>query len=256
MATIAQEPVRAASKDGFYFRLAAAMAITVVLGFGNQFLMGRSTFAARPLVHLHAVVFMGWVAIFVTQSWLASQQRPDLHRRLGMLAMVWVAIMIGVSLSIVVDVTRRGTVPFFFQPQHFLVINPLTTLCFAALVAVAVRLRRHPDWHQRLQICAMTAIMGPAFGRLLPMPLLVPHAFETAVAAALIFPAVGAVRDWRSAGRVHPAWWWGMAGAMASMPLGWLIAHSPLGGALYGWVTAGYPGASIPGLAFPPPPPM
>ena len=70
MASIAQEPRAAADKDSFYFRSAVAMAIVIVAGFSMQFAMGRSTFAARPLVHVHGLIFMGWVAIFVTQSWL------------------------------------------------------------------------------------------------------------------------------------------------------------------------------------------
>lgn len=256
MATIAQEPLVAAGKDSFYFRIAVAMAVVVVAGFTMQWAMGRSTFAARPLVHVHGVIFMGWVTIFVTQSWLGSHGPAALHRRLGQIAALWVLLMILFGFWITIDVVQRGTAPFFFLPQHFLVANPANILCFGIIVAAALRLRRRSDWHMRLQICAMAAILGPAFGRLLPMPLLTPHAWDIAGAFGLLFPLAGALRDWRQDGRVHPAWWWGMLGIVAAIPVAQLIAFSPLGDFLYAWVTAGHPGAAIPGLAFAPPPPM
>ncbi|WP_242446004.1 hypothetical protein [Sphingopyxis lindanitolerans] len=256
MATIAQEPLVAAEKDRFYFCTAVAMAFVVVAGFTTQLVMGRSTFAVRPLVHVHAFVFMGWVALFVTQSWLASRGSAAQHRQLGRIAAAWVPLMILMGFWLTIDVVQRGTAPFFFQPQHFLVANPIGVLCFGGVVAAAFRLRRRSDWRMRLQICAMAAIMGPAFGRLLPMPLLIPYAFQTAVLFGLLFPLTGALRDWQRDGHVHPAWWWGMLGVVAVIPIAQLVAFSSFGDALYASVTAGHPGAAIPGLAFASPPPM
>lgn len=256
MATIAQEPPRAAPENNFYFRMAAAMAIIVVAAFTTHVVMGRSTFAARPLVHVHGVIFMGWVAIFVTQSWFASRGPAALHRKLGQFAAWWTLLMVAFGFWITIDVIQRGTTPFFFQPQHFLIANPANILCFAVLVTAALRLRRQRDWHMRLQLCAMAALLGPAFGRLLPIPLMIPYAWQAALLCGLIFPVIGAWRDWRRDGRVHPAWWWGMAAIVAPIPLAQLVAFSPIGDAIYAAVTAGHPGAAVPGLAFAPPPPM
>lgn len=257
MASIAQDlSSHQQSADRFFFRLAASMAIIIVAGFSMQWLMGRSSFAARPLVHLHAVVFMGWVALFTTQSWLGSRGSMALHRRLGWIAVAWVALMVIMALAITVDVTRRGTAPFFFRPQLFLIANPMTAFGFAALFALAIRYRRQSDWHRRLHMCAMALIIGPAFGRLLPMPLLIPWAFEICVAMGLYVPLVGMWRDRRVLGHVHPAWWRGLIAFALVFALFELIAWSPLGDALYGWVTAGTPGAAVDPLGFPPPPPM
>lgn len=236
--------------DRFFFRLAAAMAITVVLGFSFHLAMGRSSFAARPLVHFHGLIFMGWMALFTAQSWLATHGQAALHRRLGTLATAWTALMIVAAFAITVDVTQRGSAPFFFQPQLFLILNPLTALAFLALFIAALRLRKQSDWHRRLHISATAAILGPAFGRLLPMPLIMPFAFESAVVAGCIFPAIGAWRDWRSSGRVHPAWWWGIGVSLAFLLVGEVVARSPVGDALYSWVTAGHPGANVGGFDF------
>ena len=239
------------SADGFFLTLAIAMAITVILGFSAQFLMGRSTFAARPLVHVHGVAFMVWVAIFVAQAWFATRGPIAQHWRLGRFAAGWVVVLVVMGCWITVDVVQRGTAPFFFQPQFFLVGNPLSVFVFAGLTAAAIALRQREGWHMRLQICALAAIMGPAFGRLLPMPLLIPYAFECSVIAGLIFPLVGMARDWRKVGRVHRAWVWGVVPVLVFMPVASLIAQSSAGDALYRAVTAGHPGAAVPGLAYP-----
>ena len=108
----------------------------------------------------------------------------------------------------------------------------------------------------RLHICAMTAIIGPGFGRLLPMPLLIPYAFELAGIVGLVFPVAGMIRDYRKSGRVHPAWYWGIAAILSVIPVSHIIANSALGDQIYSTVTSGHPGANVPGLEFPPPPPM
>ena len=255
MATaIAQDA--ATTDDGrFFWRMALAMAIAVVAGFSLNFALGRSTFASPLIVHLHAVTFMGWVALFVTQARLGAFGPIEVHRRLGRFAALWVVVLIALGIVITVDRIQRGATPFFFRPQEFLLANSLGILVFAGLVWTAVRMRRRTDWHRRLQIGAMSAIMGPAFGRLLPIPLLMPYAFETAVVAGLVFPAIGMVRDRRALGRVHPAWWVAVLATLATLPLANLLASSSVGDAIYAAVTEGTPGAAVAGMAFGSPPP-
>jgi hypothetical protein len=255
MATLAPAQQHTDTADSFFRTLAIAMALTIVGGFSLHFAMGRSTFAARSLVHVHALAFMGWVGIFVMQASLATRGPISLHRRLGWIGAGWIGLLILVGIWISVDVTQRGIAPFFFRPQYFLIANPMGMFCFAILAWSAIRLRKQTDWHMRLHICAMAAIIGPAFGRLLPMPLLIPHAFDIAVLAGLIFPIVGIIRDRRRDGRVHPAWWAGTLAILVTLPLAHLIAYSPVGDAIYAAVTAGHPGANVPGLEFAPPPP-
>ena len=240
--------------ERFAFKMAVAMALTVVLGFSTQLAMGRSTFASPLRVHLHAVVFMGWVAIFLTQSYLATRGPVALHRKLGWLATGWVGLMVVLGFVVTVMMARNGTVPFFFMPQQFLIADPLTVLMFAGVTALAVANRKRTDWHARLHICGMALITAPAFGRLLPMPLLSPYAFEAAGVATLVFPLAGMIRDQRKLGRVHPAWLVGAGAIVGTILLFDLIAYSPLGGSIYHAATAGSPGASVPGLAFPAPP--
>jgi hypothetical protein len=232
------------------------MALIFVAGFLNQFLMGRSTFAAPLVVHIHALVFFGWVAINTVQAWAAASGRLDLHRPLGWLAAAWVLMMLAAGVAIMLERVGTGRTPFFFQPQVFVVENLAGLLCFALLTGAAIRLRHDTGWHRRLHMCAFASLMGPAFGRILPMPLMIPWALELAMLPGLAFPAWLAWRERREEGAVHPAWVIGILALPLTTLVAWLIAQSPVGDALYAAVVAGGPAETVPGLAFPPPPPM
>lgn len=255
MATLAGSiPQGRSGDDRFFLMTAVAMTMVIVAGFSFQLAMGRSTFASPLLVHLHATVFMGWVAIYLMQNMLVSRGAISVHRQLGRLALFWVVAMVILGTMVTIAMVRRGAVPFFFTPVQFLVFDPLAVLTFAGLIFAGVANRRRTDWHRRLNYCAMSMLLGPAFGRLLPMPLLAPWAFEATLMCVLIFPAIGIIADRRRTGTVHRAWLWGVATIISSAALTNAVAYGPVGIPLYNAVTAGSPGADVAPLEFPPPP--
>ncbi len=258
MATHAHTAPDAGNNDGnddrFFLNTAIGMALVIVAGFSTQLAMGRSTFASPLHVHLHAVVFMGWVVIYVTQTALVARGSLALHRRLGWIATGWMIVMVVLGFVVTLSMVQRGVVPFFFTPLQFLVFDPVTVLTFAALTTAAVVNRRRTDWHRRLHYCGMALLLGPAFGRLLPMPLLVPFAYEATLVAVLIFPVIGVAADLRRTRAIHPAWQWGIGTIIASAALVEAITFGPLGLPIYRAATAGTPGAFVAPLEFPPPP--
>lgn len=254
MATLA-EP-RTGTPDDKRFFLASALAMTAVMvaGFGLNIVMGRSTFDRPPVVHAHAFVFFGWVFLYLAQNFLIASHRVALHRTLGWIGAFWVVPMLILGCLVTIARVQAGTVIFFFTPLQFLVFDPGTLLAFAGLTYAAIALRRHSDWHRRLHFCAMTLLLGPGLGRLLPMPLLQPYAFEVTYAVQLLFPIAGMIADGRRTGGIHLAWYWGTGVIALTFIAIELVTFSNLGLALYGWVTAGHLGASVPPLAFPSPP--
>jgi len=244
-----------ATGDRIFIRnLVTAMAIILVSGFVVQLALGRSSFNAPLVVHAHAVVFMGWVGIVLTQVWLAGSGNIGLHKQVGKLAAVWALGLIVFGTWITVANVQTGRTPFFFQPQHFLVANPISLYASVGLLVAAYLMRKQTDWHSRLQVGAFVMLMGPGFGRLLPMPFLPPYAFEIAGGVALIYPAIGILYDWRVHGRPHPAWFWGIGVLLAVIVVSRLIGFSPIGEGIYDAVVAGTPLAGTSGLDFPPPP--
>lgn len=255
MATVIDRPLEArVGNERFFLWAAVAMTLVIVAGFSTQYAAGRSTFNSPPLVHAHAIVFMGWIAIYLTQNILVATDRMAIHRRLGWMAAGWMVPMIVLGFCVTIAMARRGQVPFFFRPLHFIVFDPLSLLTFAGLTGSAIVLRRRTEWHRRLHLCGMAMLMGPGFGRLLPMPLLKPWAWELTFAATMLFPLAGMVSDLRRDGRVHPAWRTGVTVMLGSFLLIEAITYSGIGQALYHLVTAGSPGAAVPPLEFPAPP--
>lgn len=239
----------------FIRNLATVMAVILVSGFVVQLGTGRSSFNAPLIVHAHAVVFMGWIGIVLTQVWLAGAGNISVHKRVGKLAAVWALGLIIFGTWVTVAAVQTGRTPFFFQPQHFIVANPISLYAAIGLLVAAYLMRKQTDWHSRLQIGSFVLLMGPGFGRLLPMPLLPPYAFEIAGLVALIFPAIGILYDWRTHGRPHPAWFWGIGVLIGVLLFTRVLGFSPVGEAVYDAVVAGTPLAGTNGLDFPPPPP-
>lgn len=256
MATLAMpQPDQAQrSDDGFFLTMAFVMAGLLIVGFGLSLAMGRSSFNRPPIVHAHAIVFMGWMVIYVLQTWFATKGPIALHRRLGWVALGWLAIMLYLGTAVTVMNVRAGTVPFIFQPLHFLVFDPMSLIGCIVLIVAGVSLRSQTGWHRRLNYCGMALLVGPGVGRLLPMPLLIPYAYQAAFAVILVLPVIGMIADWRRDGRVHPAWLWGFAAMLSTEVVTEIIAFGPIGAMLYQAVTAGTPGAGIAPLAFPPSP--
>lgn len=254
MATVADHLTIAPKGGRFFLYTSIAMAVVIVAAFALQLGAGRSSFGAPPIVHAHAVVFMGWVVLYLAQNIFVARRARALHRALGWIGAGWMVAMVALGVIVTVRLVRMGHAPFFFTPLKFLLLNPVSVIAFAGLTIAAIAMRRDTSWHARLHYCAMANLLGPAFGRLLPMPLLIPYAFEATSVALLIFPAIGIVADLRGRAHVHPAWWWGTGVLVGSILLIELLAVSAPGLALYAAVTAGSPGAGVAPMAYPPAP--
>lgn len=246
------------AEQRLFLKLALAMAITIVAGFSLQWLTGRSSFTDAPVrLHVHAMLFMGWVGLYLTQTLLGvgaiGPGSIALHRRLGWLGAGWATAMVVVGLYVTVGMVRRGAVPFFFTPAYFLFMDMLAVLVFAGLVTAAIVMRRRTAWHSRLMVCAMAVLTGPAIGRVVPVPLVMPWVGLTVFAFVILFPLAGMIADRRRYG-AHPAWLAGLATLVAMQFAIELLPRSAAGLAFYRAVTAGSPGAVVLPDAYPPPP--
>jgi len=266
MATAFEKPVPASNEEKFFFRMACVMAAVIVAGFATNLALGRSTFAVPLVYHIHAFVFFGGVVIFVAQNYRVAHDNLALHRKPGWIAVVWVPVMVALAVAIMFTSLRRNGGPFFFDQNEFMISNVLQLVCFAGLVGAAIQLvcfaglvgaairqRRNTGWHRRLMFVAMAILTGPGLGRLLPMPLMIPHAWRIMVVVTMIFPIIMMIADKRRYGKVHPALLWGVGVVLVTQVVADLIAYSPLGESLTHMVIDGTPGAERPMAAFLPP---
>jgi hypothetical protein len=244
MATIPLSRDTARAEVKFFFTMACVMTLLIVAGFAFNLAMGRSSFGAPWLVHFHAWVMMGWVALYLMQNTLIFSGNVRLHRRLGWLSVLWLPLILVMGVLITrYSLQDHGGPPFFAENQ-FLISNPLQLAGAVGIAAWAVTVRRNTGWHRRLMFFAFAMLTGPGIGRLLPSPLLIPYAwYIEAVLPPLVFAGIGIVADKRRYGAVHPAWAWGIAIVIGIQIVADLFAYSDAGIAFTRHVLAGTPGA-------------
>lgn len=233
--------------------MAVIMSLVIVAGFSVQLAMGRSSFAVPWPYHAHGVIFMSWIGLYLTQHLTIASGNHALHAQLGKLAYALVPLMVAAGSFIMIVVAQRTGGPFFFHVSEFLWSNLAFLWLFGGLAWWALRRRRYTGWHRRLMLCAMTILTGPGLGRLLPLPLMIPHSWTITVLSTMIFPVIGMIADWRREGRVHPAYIWGLGIYAAVFVLSIAISHTELGMAVTEWVIEGTPGAERPMEPFLPP---
>lgn len=237
----------------FFTVMAFVMAASIIAGFSLNIVTGRSSFAAPWYLHAHGMIFLGWIGLYLAQHVTIATGNIALHRRLGVLAYLWIPLMVAAGVMIIVMVARTTGGPFPFAMNEFFVSNLMALFTFGGLALWALRVRRHTGWHRRLMLVAMSILTGPGLGRLLPTPLFIPNAWVILITLTFIFPLVGMLYDLRRDGRVHPAYWWAMGINVGLFVLSMLLAYSPLGYAFAEWLVAGTPGAERPMEAYLPP---
>lgn len=195
-----------ARERDFHVRMAKGLAIFVVFAFGQFALRGFSHPASAPWwVHAHGLLMLAWLGLFIVQTRLGRARSLDLHRTLGWTACALVAAMAVAGINAAYMAVIMGRVPPFFTNPYFVALTWGDIAGFVAVFIAAVALRKDATWHRRLMLASVVLVTEPAFGRLVPLPLLgaagpwVERAFQIAVFA---FPLR---HDLRTIGRVHPA---------------------------------------------------
>jgi len=242
-----------AESTRFFFVMAIIMSLTIIAGFSIQLIFGRSSFDAPWPYHVHGVIFMGWIGLYLLQHYSIHSGNHALHIRLGKAAYLFIPAMLAAGSLIMVVVAQRNGGPFFFHKSEFLWSNLLLLWCFAGLAIWALRVRRNVGWHRRLMLCGMAILTGPGLGRLLPAPLMIPHSWVIITLTTMIWPMIGMILDWRNRGSVHPAYYWGLGAYVATFILGMVIGHSEFGMDVTNWALEGTPGAERPMEPFLPP---
>lgn len=210
MATMA--PASWRQDQHFYTRMAIGLTLFTFAAFIQFTLRGFVDVAAVPWwVHLHGLVFGGWMVLFIVQNVLAGSGNLVLHRRLGWLGCGLAVIMVPLGIATGYQAIALGRQPPFFSPSYFLALTSVGMLFFGALFAWAIVRRRDTEWHRRLMLAVAIMLLEPALGRVLPLPLIQPWGQAAELAAQLGVFAIAFAHDRRTRGAVHPALWAGAA---------------------------------------------
>jgi hypothetical protein len=185
----------------FYIALSALMALIVVAGFWPTYYgpLVRLTLAQPPLIHVHAIVFTGWLALFSAQAVFAANGRLRWHLRLGRIGIAYGVLLVIVGLA--TGVVRSAALPRGGQAEGLLYVALVDMLVFATFFGAAVRFRRRPEVHKKLMTVAATTLVVAAVGR---NPYLPPPPGLAGVFLVWSSPVLLAVvYDWRHNRGVH-----------------------------------------------------
>ena len=152
----------AARDRKFYTGMAIVMLFTALVGFSRTYFLGlisghATTITGRvpnATVHLHALLFMSWLVLFIVQTSLVATHRVKVHRKLGYFGVALAAAMIVVGGRTAVEAARLGAVPPGAKPWNFIAIPFGDITTFAIFFLGAVLWRNDKDKHKRLMILA------------------------------------------------------------------------------------------------------
>jgi hypothetical protein len=213
----------------FYFRMSLVFLAAAAAGFGFFFAIGASSFRSPWWVHTHAVTMVGFLGLYVVQTWLITRGDLAMHRRLGILGALWSVWLVIFGCWAITRSIAQGRLAPFFTPDFFLMMDWLNMAVFGGLAWSALLLRMRSDWHKRLMFGAMLSLMSVAWGRLI-LPQFFDQRAIALVLVVLLAHLVAAIWfDRRVYGRVHPAHYW-------------------TGGALLVWIAATFTLAGRPGI--------
>lgn len=200
------------------------MTALVVWGFWPSY-FGRLVSGAPTdrhwLIHVHAVVFAGWLALFIVQAALVSRRRTRLHRRIGQWG-AWYggfALLLGLAASIVSPALHVAAGDWTLDRAASFLIWPLGDLVlFGGFLWAAIHWKDRPDWHRRLMLLATVAFIFPGVARAVRPPTSEVLRVLVWIAPVLIAAAADLFRD----RRVHPVYLVGSAILVAAYSRGFV----------------------------------
>jgi len=148
----------------FFPLMALLLGVYVLLGFWSSYIGAGLVFAKLPsaLVHIHSVLYVGWIALLLTQIALVETRHVATHRKLGILLGWWAAAMVLVGPATAIMALRRE--PSGLSPGGF-AGDLAQTVAFAILISAGLARRKNAPEHKRLMTLASAAIIGPALAR-------------------------------------------------------------------------------------------
>lgn len=194
----------------FYIAIALIACAAVAIGFSTTYFLplARGAFAGPAVAHIHGLLFMSWIALLLVQALLVRRRQTRLHRRLGLVALPLAFAMAASGLGVGVHAVTRDLAAGGGDAAYSQLVGVAAAMTiFVAFVALALALRKQPDWHKRMMLLATIAILWPAwfrFRHLLPWVPRPDITLAVIVSDSLILAAM--LRDQLKFGRVHPAW--------------------------------------------------
>jgi hypothetical protein len=186
----------------FYSGISWIIALVVIAGFSKALIRHEfdDSVLNSTFTRAHAVIFLSWIALFVTQTTLIATRQPLAHMRLGRLGAALVGAIAIMSIISTVLSFRHGEGKLFWQDPH------AEVFAFLVLAIFGLIARHKRETHKRLMLIATVSLIGAAIIHLPFVQRLHPQAY---VFVQDSFIVAGIVYDVATRRRIHPAYLWG-----------------------------------------------
>lgn len=191
----------------FFVGMALFMMTVVLAGFWPTYfgpiLFGEG-FEGHWILHVHAAIFMAWMAALLVQTVLVARNQTSMHMRVGRYGFVLGVLVLLMGVFLTLRVFQRGVAegrwtwveaPVAFWP-------PLVDMIeFSILLAAGFAYRSRPKVHKRMMFFATVALLHAATG------VRMDYLFGTWTTEIMFTLLVGPVYayDLYTERRVHPA---------------------------------------------------
>lgn len=198
-----------AFRPSFHLWMALLMCVFIFGGFGMTYLgpLASGTFPpAPPLVHLHGIVFFGWMLLLVTQSLLVNVRNARLHRSLGTFGIAYGGVL--VFLGLLITIVSADTPNWTEDSYGLFYLSFVAPVSFAAIFSLAISNTGKPAVHRTLILLATLSILMPGINRLYMMGLGLSHVpFYGTYATMDVMLAAILVQERRATGTLSRATW-------------------------------------------------
>jgi hypothetical protein len=180
--TIASSTDTRGSPRLFWVGMAVFLIVMVFLGFGSTYgrqlvlgleISGAGVVETDWVIHLHAAVFVGWMALLLGQAVLAARGRIQAHMTLGKYGgpALGTAVVLAGSLILYQQITAvvaNDLLSWAEWPKILLGTfqSWFGLLGFAVLMGLGLRNRRRPAAHKRYMTLATIMLVPAAINRM------------------------------------------------------------------------------------------
>jgi hypothetical protein len=155
-----------------YLSIAILMTVIVIAGFWSPYFapLVRGA-AARPwIIHLHAAVFIGWMALLFAQIVFVYLGRIQLHRTIGNFGIAYgfLVVVTGVIVAFAAPILHLKSGEWQMErAAGFLLISLRAITLFGGFFAASIAYKRKPEIHKRLILLATIALLFAPAGRMI-----------------------------------------------------------------------------------------
>ncbi len=183
----------------FYMAAGLLSTVIVVAGFWPSFfgpLLSGTTGDRHWVLYVHAVVYLGWLGLFILQSGLVYRRRKDTHRTVGnyFIAYGILVIILGLAATFVAPALHVASGKWTLDHAAAFLIYPLGDLVlFGGFFTAAILYRNRHALHKRLMVLATVALIFPGAARMVSpvdRPLLMLAVWLSPLVGAMIVDAI------------------------------------------------------------------